>query len=623
MSTNVTLLPNTKRESRVAGDHISIEELHALRHRLTAPSIDQAHLFEGWPQNPEYYSAEQIDLLEDLLDFSDDYEGGVEQYIVNGRRLLDLRDQESDIFSGLEMPPLIFKAPSLYEKSDELMELEKSAAKLLKKTVFVLVAGGMGERLGYSGAKVGLPVETATGKMYLDHYMRWAVEVGGPKVPFVIMTSDETHQNTLQLIQELGFEKMENLVVLKQEAVFCFSDAAAHLAVSKGKLIRKPHGHGDVHSLIYRAVDDEGVPIVDHWVENDYEYIAFFQDTNILATTTIPIQIAMSEKHDLNMNFSCIPRLPKEAIGALCRVRKDDGKGWKTVNVEYNIFEEVARNLTREGGDYAEATAYGEKKYSPYPGSINNLVMDLPTYRKLLKEHKGIVPEFMNPKYTDATRRKFAKPARIESLMQDFAFFYSEEHRVGTSLFDRFSYQPVKNSLQEAKKKVEQGISPFCAATGEADYYEFFRRRLNAVGVFLSPEPRTDIVVADFLPTQIFPIIVIDSSAARGGMLKELAEIFPSPDLIHISEESTLIITGKVVIQKLRLDGALRICGPPTLKHGPLVVKNLSIRTATWKVTAVPPDHPNEIECMRGFKLEKVSLTEFDPEGDLHETSKL
>lgn len=35
---------------------------------------------------------------------------------------------------------------------------------------FVLVAGGLGERLGYGDVKIGLPVEIGTGCRYLEFY---------------------------------------------------------------------------------------------------------------------------------------------------------------------------------------------------------------------------------------------------------------------------------------------------------------------------------------------------------------------------------------------------------------------------------------------------------------------
>jgi hypothetical protein len=46
-------------------------------------------------------------------------------------------------------------------------------------TAFVLVAGGLGERLGYGGIKVALPSEITTGKCYLALYIECAP---GPRV---------------------------------------------------------------------------------------------------------------------------------------------------------------------------------------------------------------------------------------------------------------------------------------------------------------------------------------------------------------------------------------------------------------------------------------------------------
>jgi UDP-sugar pyrophosphorylase len=39
-------------------------------------------------------------------------------------------------------------------------EMEQLGMQELEKVCFVLIAGGLGERLGYSGIKIGLPVCT-------------------------------------------------------------------------------------------------------------------------------------------------------------------------------------------------------------------------------------------------------------------------------------------------------------------------------------------------------------------------------------------------------------------------------------------------------------------------------
>lgn len=73
----------------------------------------------------------------------------------------------------------------------------------------VLVAGGLGERLGYSGIKVALPTEITTGTTYLGLYCKEILALQASSnalagtsnvVPLAIMTSDDTHQRTVDLL---------------------------------------------------------------------------------------------------------------------------------------------------------------------------------------------------------------------------------------------------------------------------------------------------------------------------------------------------------------------------------------------------------------------------------------
>lgn len=52
--------------------------------------------------------------------------------------------------------------------------------KELRHSGFVLVAGGLGERLGYNGIKVSLPTEILSELSYLDFYIKkiLAIQVG-------------------------------------------------------------------------------------------------------------------------------------------------------------------------------------------------------------------------------------------------------------------------------------------------------------------------------------------------------------------------------------------------------------------------------------------------------------
>ena len=55
--------------------------------------------------------------------------------------------------------------------SDQIDNLEGIGSNELSKTCFVLVAGGLGERLGYEGIKIGIPIELVTKTTFLEYYI--------------------------------------------------------------------------------------------------------------------------------------------------------------------------------------------------------------------------------------------------------------------------------------------------------------------------------------------------------------------------------------------------------------------------------------------------------------------
>lgn len=69
--------------------------------------------------------------------------------------------------------------------------------------------------------------------------------------------------------------------------------------------------------------------------------------------------------------------------------------------------------------------------FSKYPGNINCLLFSLPEYVAVLKETKGLIAEFINPKYTDATKTSFKSASRLECMMQDYPKLLKPECKVG------------------------------------------------------------------------------------------------------------------------------------------------------------------------------------------------
>lgn len=92
--------------------------------------------------------------------------------------------------------------------------MEQLGLQELSKLSLVLIAGGLGERLGFSGIKVSLPVCTiAKDYSYLRFYAQYALACQARArsldsslgddffVPFGIMVSDDTNDRTIALLE--------------------------------------------------------------------------------------------------------------------------------------------------------------------------------------------------------------------------------------------------------------------------------------------------------------------------------------------------------------------------------------------------------------------------------------
>ena len=98
----------------------------------------------------------------------------MKNYLQRARDLLESSRKGLNPFESYkpEVPTGVFLKPG-----EALMDYyEELGLKELHKTGFVLIAGGLGERLGYSGIKIDLPVCTIEQDYcYLKYYANYAL----------------------------------------------------------------------------------------------------------------------------------------------------------------------------------------------------------------------------------------------------------------------------------------------------------------------------------------------------------------------------------------------------------------------------------------------------------------
>ena len=478
--------------------------------------------------------------------------GGIKDYLKRAKILLE--DSKNNVNPFKDYTPQVPLGFDIKVGSDQFYELDKLGFSEIENTVFVLVAGGLGERLGYPDIKIGIETDLITKRKFIEIYIEFikAFEDRIKKnkkmeenwfIPLCIMTSDDTHKKTVELLEKYkNFGLRENQIsIVKQEKCPAIIDNECHLALMKDKLLieTKPHGHGDIHYLLYKSGK------VRDWISQGKKYLVLFQDTNILAFNCIPSAIGSSIKLKLDINSICVPRKPKDAIGAICKLVKNDGTSF-TNNVEYNQLDSLLREKYNKEGDVPNKDGI-----SDFPGNINIIVFKLDTYIKALEETKGLIPEFVNPKYTDETRTKFKSPTRLECLMQDLPKLLKSGENVGFTSYERwFCFSACKNNLNDACNKLKKNQSPESAFSVEQDIFIFNKKIMEIIGKLeIEETEKPNEVEIEGCKIKFGPkIIIYPDFAPTVTELKE--KLMNMKNKIKMTNNSTLVLKKDVKIEE-------------------------------------------------------------------------
>ncbi|RLN91165.1 hypothetical protein BBJ28_00021598 [Nothophytophthora sp. Chile5] len=593
-------------------------------------------------------------LWRQLLHFDAWYKGGVAGYLDTATRLYAELRGETVEENGAAPPqdPWADWLPSNPAASSALAavaelesplyaELEKKGLAHLDQCCFVVVAGGLGERLGYQGIKLQLPVETLTHTSYLEAYVQHLLALEALanaqrkadqapiRVPLAIMTSDSTHEATQRFLTEHQNFGMADgqLTLIKQEKVPCVDvvegsadeNKQPKLKLVLGKdelLVMKPHGHGDVHTLLHTS------GLAAKWQQEGKQYVHFIQDTNYLILNSVLPMLGACAEHHWGFAFTTVPRKAKDASGGIVRFTSQSGKHSTLFNVEYHELDQFLR--TRAKTEFPDGDVNDPNTgFSPFPGNINGVVAALDAYVPVLETSKGFVPEVFNPKFlAGANKRAFKSPARLECMMQDFPKLLvqyqiahhddSSEGGVGLVQFpSSLVYSPCKNDAVSASEKASNDVPPQCASSAEHEVFAVNRQKLCALGVTL-PTSSDEAKQQKWLDIPVDcsgPQLVFGAGFALSQSLLESK--FTDPSAISLTARSTLIVEGvDVTFHSMQLDGAVRIVACSGAK---VEVKSLAVTNAG--VEYEPVDASGEgvdpVDAMRGYRLKQLEVKEF------------
>ena len=157
--------------------------------------LGQGHLLEGLSGD------KKASLLAQAEELNSQLPGGLEGYVTSARKLLQDSKDGVNPFQGYT--PSVPTGQTLEPNSEEFLKMEELGLEAAGDAGFILVAGGLGERLGYKGIKVALPLydserEKPFLSLYISHILTLQRASGNKrKIPLAIMTSDDTHRSRI------------------------------------------------------------------------------------------------------------------------------------------------------------------------------------------------------------------------------------------------------------------------------------------------------------------------------------------------------------------------------------------------------------------------------------------
>lgn len=210
----------------------------------------------------------------------------------------------------------------------------------------IVLAGGQGTRLGFSGPKgmynIELPSEKSLFELMAERILKLRQLAGeDAKLPFYVMTSPINHVETEAIFREKNFFGLgeENVMLFQQGMLPCLTTDGKIILETKSKVAMAPDGNGG----IYPSLLSSGA--LEQMEARGVQYLHIFSIDNALVKPADPVFIGhcIAQKADCG-NKSVWKSNPHEKVGV---VALRDGK---PCVVEYSeISKEMAEQTDANG----------------------------------------------------------------------------------------------------------------------------------------------------------------------------------------------------------------------------------------------------------------------------------
>ncbi len=217
-----------------------------------------------------------------------------------------------------KITPLGAMEISEIEKKREHFEKIGLEALRAQKIGAVLLAGGMGTRLGSDDPKcmynIGLTKPVYIMQRLIENLMDVVNECGVP-VPLFIMTSDKNHDKTVKFMEEMdyfGYDK-EMVRFFKQDMAPAVDYDGKVYMESRSRIATSPNGNGGW----FLSMMNSGV--LDRAKELGVEWLNIFAVDNVLQRIADPCFVGATLESGCSTGAKVVRKVtPEEKVGALC-----------------------------------------------------------------------------------------------------------------------------------------------------------------------------------------------------------------------------------------------------------------------------------------------------------------
>ncbi|MBE7085997.1 MAG: UDPGP type 1 family protein [Clostridiales bacterium] len=253
----------------------------------------------------------------------------------------DLSGKDRDIrpINGL-------RQAKIQEKKAEFEAIGVEAIKA-GKVAAVLLAGGMGTRLGVDGPKGAYDIGVTKPLYIFEQQMKNLLDVVkqcGVFVPLYIMTSDKNHEQTTSFWKEHGYFGYPETEVkfFKQDMAPAVDYDGKIILERKDTPALSPNGNGGWFASLQRA------GLCEDLHKRGVEWLNIYAVDNVLQRIADPVFVGATIDSGVNCGAKVICKTnPYEKVGVLCM------DGTQPDIIEYYELTDEMANLKDENGDLA------------------------------------------------------------------------------------------------------------------------------------------------------------------------------------------------------------------------------------------------------------------------------